>query len=314
MFKRVLSLFLILVLALFLVTGCSTKDEGKNLQEKEQKEAIQTEYPLTITDSYDNEIVINEQPKRVISVAPSITETIFALNKDVVLVGRTDFCDYPAKVSEIPSIGTLRNPNIEQIVALEPDLVIASTHFTEEVYNKLQELDIPVLVLNPNDSFEGVYHVIITLGKVLDANEKAEKVVEEMKNTVKEVKNKVKDLEKPRVYYVIGFGEFGDWTAGKGTFISEMINMAGAINVADDIEGWSYSLEKLLEHDPDLLIVSNQYNAKEGIMSTEGYKELTAVKEGRVYEIDNNLLDRQGPRLASGLKELAKIFHPEVIK
>jgi iron complex transport system substrate-binding protein len=103
----------------------------------------------------------------------------------------------------------------------------------------------------------------------------------------------------------------GDFTAGKGTFIGKMIEMAGGKNAADDVEGWSYSLEKLVEKNPDIMICSMYYDTKKGIQSTNGYKDLDAVKNGKLFEIDNNLLDRQGPRLADGLVELAKIIHPE---
>ena len=123
---------------------------------------------------------------------------------------------------------------------------------------------------------------------------------------------KVKDVSRPRVYYVVGFGEAGDFTAGGDTFIGTIIEMAGGDNVAKDLQGWQYSLEKLIEQDPDIIICSKYYDAKAGIEQAQGYKDLRAVKEGRLLEIDNNLLDRQGPRLADGLEELAKLIHPEL--
>ncbi len=309
MVKKIISLLLIVGLMGFVMAGCTSDNENPN---GGPQDGEITQYPLTITDSTGQELTFDKKPERLITVAPSITETIFALGQEEFLVGRTDFCDYPNAVSNIQAIGTLRNPNIEKIIELEPDLVIASTHFSEEVFNNLNNLGIKVIVLNPQDSFEGVYEVITKLGQILDVNEVAQELVDDMKAMVEEVKDKVKDQEKPRVYYVVGFGEFGDWTAGGGTFINEMIEMAAGINVASDVEGWSYSLEKLVEHDPDLLIVSNKGDVKEAIAVANGYDELTAIKEGRIFEIDNNLLDRQGPRLAQGLKELAKILHPDV--
>lgn len=307
MFKKLLSLVLIIGLMGFVMAGCAG-ETGNNGDEDNSKT---TQFPLTLTDSYDQEVTFEAKPERIITVAPSITEIIFALGQEEFLVGRTDFCDYPNAVENIDTIGSLREPNLEKIIELEPEVVIASTHFTEEAFEALSNVGIKVIILNPNDSFEGVYEVISTLGKILDVTEVAENLVTEMKETVEDVIARVKDQEQPRVYYVVGYGEFGDWTAGGGTFINEMIEMANGINVASDVDGWSYSLEKLVEHDPDMLIVSDKYNVKEDIAVTNGYDELTAVKEGKIFEIDNNLLDRQGPRLAQGFKELAKILHPD---
>ncbi len=113
---------------------------------------------------------------------------------------------------------------------------------------------------------------------------------------------------------MVGFGEFGDFTAGGGTFISEMIKRANGNNIADDVEGWSYSLEKVVEHDPEIVILSKYFDAKSGFIAANGYKDLTAVQKDNVFEIDNNLIDRQGPRLAQGFEALAKIIHPDAFK
>lgn len=309
MIKRIVSLLLVISMLGIVMVGCSSENNNGN---GDLNDVDVTEYPLTITDSYGQEVTFDKKPERLITVAPSITEVIFALGQQEFLVGRTDFCDYPNDVKDIDAIGTLRNPNIEKIIELEPELVIASTHFSEEVFDQLKNLGIKVIVLNPNDSFEGVYDVISTIGLILNVNDVALEIVNDMKATVEEVMDKVKNQEKPRVYYVVGYGEFGDWTAGRGTFINEIIEMVAGVNVANDVEGWSYSIERLLEHDPDMLIVSDKGNVKEDIALANGYEDLTAVKEGRIYEINNNLLDRQGPRLAQGLKELAKILHPGV--
>jgi iron complex transport system substrate-binding protein len=211
----------------------------------------------------------------------------------------------------IASIGSLREPNLEKIVELKPDLVIASTHFKKEVVQKLEELGIKVVVLYGQESFDGVYETIEKVALVLNAKDNAQKIILNMKNQVQEVLDKVKDKEKPKVYYVVAYGKSGDYTAGGDTFIGQMIEMAGGENVASDVKGWSYSLEKLVEKNPDIIICSKYYNTKQGIESANGYNELDAVKNGRLYEINNNLLDRQGTRLADGLSELSKIIHPE---
>lgn len=312
MFKRrkilITTLLLITALIFTACTQSNSDGESKNIEEKDSK------YPLTIVDSYDREVTIDKEPIKVISVAPNITETIFALGQGEKLVGRTDYCEYPEDAKQIESIGSLESPNIEKILSLNPDLVIASTHFKKDVLQKLEELGLKVMVLYGEESFQGVYQVIEKLGTVLNAKEEADKVIANMKQKVTNVITTVKDAEKPEVYYVVGFGESGDYTAGRGTFIGEMIKMAGGKNAADDVKGWKYSLERLVEKDPDILICSKGYSPKEKVILANGYKDLTAVKNGKIFDIDNDLLEIQGPRLADGLERLAKIIHPELFR
>lgn len=305
--NKLIALFLVLVLVVSF-TACSQqpKEEVEPTPSTDEKAA----FPITIVDSFDREITIESEPMRIISVAPSITETVFALGAGEKLVGRTDYCDYPQEAQKIESIGSLTEQNIEKIIDLKPDLVIASTHFKEEVLNKLEEADVKVAVFYGEQSFDGVYEVIQKVGKVLNKEDKAKNVITDMKNRVEDVLSRVKDLEKKEVYYVVEFGEYGDFTAGGDTFIGQLIEMAGGENAAGDVEGWKYSLEKLIEKNPDILICPNFDNFKDKLMKANGYKDLTAVKEGRVFEIDNDLLDLQGPRLVEGLEVLSEIIHP----
>lgn len=308
--KKILSVFLIFIISVSF-WGCSSKVQSSNGSSQSQKT---TSYPVTITDSNGRKITLDKEPNRIVSVAPNITEIIFALGKEKKLVGRTDYCDYPLAAKKITSIGSLEQPNIEKIAELKPDLVIASTHFSEESIKKLEELNIKVAVLYGSDNFNGAYETISKVGQLIYSSSKAEQIVSDMKKKVQNVVNKVKNSKKPTVYYVIGYGQSGDYTAGKDTFISQMIEMAGGKNSADDVTGWKYSIEKLVQNNPNILICSKFYNSKEGIKNTNGYKNLTAVKNNKLYEIDDNIITRQGPRLADGLEALAKTIHPEAFK
>jgi len=307
------NLFSLVLVALFAMStffaGCGNKAEGE-----QNIGAAKSTYPLKIKDSYNREITIDKEPQRVISLAPNISEVVGAVGKLDKLVGRTNYCDYPAEVKNVQSVGTLKDPSIEKIVELKPDVVIASTHFSKEVLSKLEALNIKVVVLYGEENFDGVYNTISQVAKVLNANEAANKVISDMKAKVASVKAKVKELNKPSVYYVVGYGKYGDFTSGKDTFISQVIEMAGGKNAANDVTGWKYSVEKLVEKNPDMLICSKSKNAKDGIKATPGYMDLNAVKTNKLYEIDNNLLDRQGPRIANGLEEMAKLIHPEAFK
>ncbi len=273
---------------------------------------VQEEKGISVIDSYNRTVTLEKPALRVVSVAPSITEIIFALGKGDILKGRTDYCDYPAEVLDIPGIGSLREPDIEAIAELEPDIVIASTHFTKESLEKLTALSIPVAVLADQDSFEGVYRIIEEIAILIGAESEADLLVSSMKETVTSVLDTVRGKGTPSVYYVIGFGEYGDYTAGGDTFINQIIEMAGGDNIASGISGWSFSLEQIVDSNPDIIICSKYWNSKNSIMTTNGYMDLPAVRNGNLYEIDNNMLDRQGPRLADGLMELAKIIHPDL--
>ena len=298
--------FLIITIILLGISSFSAFAEGER-----EIQPVVTETGITVMDSYDRSVTIGKAATRVVSLAPSITETIFALGMGDILKGRTDYCDYPAEVQRIPSIGNLTEPDIEAIAELNPDIVIASTHFTKESLEKLTALSIPVVVLAEEDSFEGVYRTIEDIGRLTGAQDAGASLINSMKDTVNSVKEAVIGKEKPSVYYVIGFGEYGEFTAGGDTFINQIIEMAGGNNIASGIKGWSFSLEQIIDSDPDILVCSKFRNAKNLLIETNGYKDLKAVQTGNLFEIDNNMLDRQGPRLAEGLKALAEILHPD---
>lgn len=307
--KKRISIFVLMMIMMSIFASCSGSKTST-----EKIDAKKGAFPVTITDSYGRQVTLDKKPERIISIAPNITETIAALNATDRLVGRTEYCDYPESIKSVDSIGTLQEPNIEKIVELKPDIVIASTHFKKEVVEKLEQMNVKVAVLYGAETFDGVYETIGNVAKLIGEEETGAKIVSDMKKKVSDVTEKVKNADKPKAYYVVGFGQTGDYTAGKGTFIGELIGMAGGINAAGDVEGWKYSLEKIVENDPDIMICSKFYDSKKGIEATNGYKDLRAVKEGKLFEIDNNILDRQGPRLADGLEELAKIIHPELFK
>lgn len=289
----------------------SVKQMETTAETTEQTGALEKSvtYPVTVKDSEGSEIMIETEPEKVISLAPNITEMIFVLGAGDKLVGRTDYCDYPKEALEITSIGTLQEPDIEKIVSLEPDLVIASTHFSEESEKQLSDLGIKVLVLYEEHEIDGVYTMLETLGTVINAQEKSLKAVNDMKAVMDETKEVVSGLEAPSVYYVVGFGEYGDYTAGGDTFISQLITLAGGENIAKEVQGWSYSLESLVAADPDIILIDN--TMKDAFISADHYKDLSAVKNGMVFGIDKSILERQGVRNAEGVRTIAEIFHAD---
>lgn len=267
---------------------------------------------VIVTDSYGRDVVIESLPKRIVSLAPNMTEMIFEFGEGSRLVGRTNWCNYPAEAEKIENIGDIINPNFEKILSLKPDLVILSTHSKRETIDKLESVGIKCISLYGGESFDKIYQMTQDMGKILGKNREAEKKVKEMKNRVTELEKKINGVSKKRVYYMISFGRGGEYTAGGDTFISELIERAGGENCAKELKGWKYSLEKLMEKNPEIIICSMYNGAKESLKEKDGYKELSAVKNGKVYEIDNNKIDRQSGRVIDGLYDMAKIIHPEL--
>ena len=306
LFKHLFVALLCITLTMGLV-GCG--QSNADITEKNNEQVTDNAYPVKIIDSFGKEVTLETEPMRVISVAPSVTEMIYAIGAEDKLVGRTDYCDYPEEASKIESIGSLTTPDLEKMISLEPDLVITSTHFDEENGAKLEQAGIPVIGLYEEFDVQGVYVQLETLGLALNRQEQAAKVVDEMKTKISDVQAKIEGLEAPSVYYVVGYGEYGDYSAPENTFVGQMIKLAGGKNIVPASDSWSYSLEALLEADPDIILVRN--GEKDGFMTAEGYNQLTAVKENHVYEIDGNLLERQSHRNAEGIEVLAQIMHPE---
>ncbi len=265
-----------------------------------------------VTDSYGREVVIPRQPQRIISLGPNITEMVFALGLGDSLIGRTDFCDYPEAVFSVASVGGIMDPSIERIIDLEPDLVISSAHVGRAVVNSLEQAGIPVVALYADENFEGVFFTIREVGRITGAQDASESIIREMEETFSMISERVSDVPKPRVYYVVGFGEWGDFTAGGDTYINQLIELAGGENIAAGISGWSYSVEKLVEEDPDIILISKFFSMKEQFASSPVYRDLRAVQAGDLYALDTNMIDRQGVRNAQGALSLARIFHPEL--
>jgi len=322
MLKKFFVLFLVFALGVGLI-GCAdeisetaeeTAKATEEVIESDTSEPEEDEPYLVFTDSNGREIVFEEAPERIISTAPNVTETMFALGAEDKLVGRTDYCNYPEEASSINSIGSLTEVNIEKITELEPDVVIAASFFDEENIKKLEELGIKVAVVISQENFEGVYENIGNIALLANKEEKAEEIIKEMQDKVNYVKESVASQEVKSVYYVIGHGEYGDYTATGDTFIGKMLAIAGGENVAKDATGWKFSLEKLIEADPAVVIAESDESTMKGLEEANGYKDLTAIKKGNFYGVDKDMVSRMGPRLADGLLQIAKAIHPEVFE
>lgn len=280
--------------------------------------SLANEFPLTITDDLNREVTIAKQPERIISLAPANTEILFALGLGEKVVGVTNISNYPPQVQEKENIGDYDNPNLEKIIQLKPDLILASHGNPTELIDQLDQLNYTVVSLNPK-SIDQVISSIIMVGRITGKDEKAARLTEEMKKRIEAVLSRTNSLtedNKLRVLYVVWYKPL--WTAGSGTFIDELIQKAGGINIAGDITGWpQMSLEIVIEKNPQVIIVGYSEDQPELIQAVKNESVLyqtDAFKHNQIYTIDTDIVSRTGPRIVDALEEMARIIHPELFK
>ncbi|MTI67840.1 MAG: ABC transporter substrate-binding protein, partial [Firmicutes bacterium] len=271
-------------------------------------------YPIKVKNG-NEEYIIKKEPEKIVSLAPGVTEKLYALGVLDKVKGRTQYCNYPKEVKNITNIGSLYEPNLETIIDINPDIVIGETHFKEKHLNKLNSAGINTVAKSTATDIEGVYEYMIELGAIVNRNYEARALVSSLKSKATRAEYILKDIkenEKPSVYYVVGTGQSGEYTAGGNTFISSLINLAGGKNIAKDIDGWSYSIEKLVDNDPDI-IFGAKYNINT-MVNGENYQSLSAIRKNKYYTFDKNIIERAAPRaINQGLKELIEIFHNDKV-
>ena len=284
--------------------------------ELEEIETFETEYPVTVIDDIGKEVTLTEEPDKIISLTPGNTEILFALDLDVELVGVDNFSNYPEEVESIEKIGDAFNVNMERIIELETDLILTIKNWNEEAAEEVESLGIAVYTLDA-DNMENVLEDIIEIGQLTNRVEEAEELTSEMQEKMDEIKNKIPDVseeEKPKVFYMVWNEPI--MSAGKETFINDYIEQANGINIvaSDGLEGWPvYSLEKLIEHDPDVIIAPKSLApTPETITEDERFSSIKAVLENRVVIVDDDSVVRIGPRIVEGFKQIAQALYPDI--
>jgi iron complex transport system substrate-binding protein len=272
--------------------------------------------PGTYTDDTGREVSIDKVPQRIVSHVPPITEILFALGLGDRVVGVSDYCDYPEEAKSKPSVGNYFNPAIENIVALEPDLVLTDGH--SESIKQLDSLGIEYLAIDPQD-IDGIFRDIEILGKAAGVEDRAKKLVDDMKTDMSNVVSRVEGAPRVRAFYVVDATDLNNpWTAGPGTFADSLITMAGGENIAAEAPApWvQLSIEQVVSSDPEVIILPAEhgtaFTSPEVLEEHPAWRETTAVKQGRICIIDGDLVDGYGPRIVQGLEEIAKIIHPEL--
>ena len=265
---------------------------------------------FTVTDMSGREITFDKPVERAVALTASDCEIIFALGAGDILVGRGEYCDYPAEVFEIPSVQSGYDTNIEQIIDLEPEVLFMSTMAqTEEQVAQLENAGIKVVVSDAQD-IEGTYTAISMIGEILGKTEEANEVIDGMKAVFEEIQANKLDGTKT-IYFEVSPLQWGLWTAGTSSFMSEIAEMMGLRNCFDDIsDSWAaISEEQVLERNPDFILTITMYygegpTPEEEIMGRAGWENVTAVKNGDILNLVNNELSRPAPRLAEGAQML----------
>jgi iron complex transport system substrate-binding protein len=284
---------------------------------------VPTEEPMPaimLEDGYDRQVGLSEPAQRILSIAPSSTEILYAIGAGGQMVGRDELSDYPPEALDLPSIGTTYGDlNTEAIVALEPDLVMAAMINSPEHVQAIEDLGIAVFVL-PNPSvFTDLYDILKTAGVLAGREDEAEELAEALEVRVEVVLETVEDAEPVLVYYELdGTDPTAPWTTGPGTFQDVLITLAGGENVASEIEFWGQiSAEAIVARDPAVIIFEEAPwvpTTAEMIAERVGWGDITAVVEGAVYGIDSNLTARPGPRYVDALERMAMLLHPDLFK
>jgi iron complex transport system substrate-binding protein len=267
----------------------------------------------SLVDDLGRRIYLAKVPSRVVSLAPSITEMLYAIDAQDLVVGVTPFCDYPPEAKLKPKVG-YAHPNVEAIVALEPDLVLAPREFLRaDLLAKLEQVKIPVLILEAK-VIEDIFSHIQLLGRVLNREPAASALVVTLREQLAQLKRRADSLPRVRVLYVLNSEPL--MTVGPGSFIHHAIELVGGVNIAAQ-SGSPYprlTMETVVQEDPEVLVFP--VGKTEGISEHEQqvwtrWTTLTAVKRGRLHRIPADLLNRPGPRIVQGLAVLFTLLHPE---
>jgi len=329
---KLISIALSCLMLLTLVTGCTQSTGDKTAEttaavqtasaettaapaEQTQTTAASVSGAITVTDMTGRKITLDAPAQKIVALTASDCEILYAIGAGDTLVGRGEYCDYPAEVSSVPSVQSGTDTNIEQIIALNPQVVIMSAMAqTEEQIASLEAAGITVVESDAID-IAGVYTAIELIGSVTGKNAEAAGVVDQMEATFDELSAKVTNKGDKTVYFEVSPLEYGLWTAGSGTFMDEIAAMLGLTNAFADVEGWGeISQEQVIERDPDYIVTVAMYFGEgvkpvDEIMGRDGWQNMKAIKNGGIFNADSNEISRPGPRLADAARSLYSFIY-----
>lgn len=272
---------------------------------------------VILRDDWGRECRVLGAAQRIISLSPANTEIVFTLGLGDRLIGVTSYCNYPEEAQTKEKVGNVTEIDLERVVRLEPDLVLAGSLTPRELVDKLEELGIRVFVLDAH-TIEEVFEDIRKVAILAGIEDEGEEFVKILKDELTQITQKVIMLpaeQKPRLLHVIWHDPI--WTAGRNTFIDEFIRLGGGVNVVSDLEGYiTLSLEELLRRNPDIITVVSTHGSEaisyNFFLSDERLQAVRAIRERKVFLVDSDLVSRPGPRVIEALAVFARILHPEI--
>jgi iron complex transport system substrate-binding protein len=300
MYMKKIFICLILFAAAVSVSGCGHKSVSSDGNKT-----------YKYTDDYGSVVDVPEHPQRIVSLSPAVTEIMFALDADSLLVGRTEFCLYPPEAATIENIGGISNLNIEKVLSVNPDLIITGSMVPQKVVEQFAKMGVPLVCVIEKQKFSGLFENIGKIGHLAGCDGQADSLNKRLESQLAEVHPVAvdADVERPDCYYVVGFGSGGNFTAGGNTFINDIIRMAGGRNIAENSEGWTFSLEALVDADPDFILIRAEDSAR--FCNTSPYNQLSAVRKGRLIALEDGILDLQVPRNIELLRRLKSRFETQ---
>lgn len=320
--KKIYLVLFTAILFLGILAGCGNSDDNaeKGKDNADNTKTEQTEeqaFPVTVTDGNGYKLTIDEKPERIVSVLPSNTEIAFDLGLGDQIVGVSDHDDFPKEASEKEKIGGLEL-NVEKILSLDPQLVLADQTNDEKALKQIEEAGIPVLVVASANNFDEVYDSIHLIGQATGTLDKADQIIDDMKEKLTALKDKANAIDKDdqkKVYMEISPSP-DIYTAGKNTFMDELLTIIHAENAAGDQEGWpKINEEQAIASNPDVIITTYGSYVDDPvaeITQRDGWEDVSAVKNEQIYDVDEDLVNRPGPRLVDGVEELGKVIYPDV--
>ncbi len=277
---------------------------------------------ITLTDDLSRQVTLEQPAARVVSLAPSNTEILFAVDAGSLVIGRTEFCNYPEDAGDLSTVGGFAADSIsvEFIVGLKPDLVLSAGSIHYPVIEALQDMDIPVFAIDPDD-FEGIYASIEAVGRLVGRTDEARVLVEDMRRRAKEVSNVVDQIpagDRVSVYWEIWHEPL--MAAGPASFIGQLLDKAGGSNIFSDITDQQFpqvSSEEILRRDPLAILGPEHHGSQltvDALAARPGWDKLSAVQDSRVYLVDGDTVSRAGPRIVDGLEQVARALYPDLFR
>jgi len=314
--------FLLLSIPLALTLGACQDDTAEAPATEETTEETSTETasdaPYTVTDDRGEELEFEQAPETIVSLIPSNTEIVFALDAGDQLVGVTDYDNYPEAAQDIERVSDSVEFNAEKIIQLDPDVVLAySTGEAPPALTQLEDADIPVFVIESATSFDEVYGDIEQIASVLAKEEKGAEVIEGIQTQIEDVQERLAAVEEQKEVYVEISPSPEIYTTGKSTFQQEILNHAQVTNVFDDLEGWpNISEEEVITRDPEVILTTVSYveDAVGDIEARDSWSAVEAIENGEVHFIDSDITSRPGPRIGEAVQLVAETVYPEIME